>query len=188
MLLGRAVAALAVLSSAMAADAPAEKTSKVKPIERIELDARAPMVRWGGDLESMSTGRSPPWMAVNCKVQGCGDTCPTTDNCRSAAPNTENELSVNFTGSAVTVYGNIWTDNSMSGLLGAEDLGDAVVSVRGVEEAPVKLANSGGKLLTLNLGENANQTALSIKFRPKGYLTVNTIELTLPTAALKGGE
>lgn len=167
------------------------KTEVVKPIDKLQLDARSPMVRWVGDPEGETPEQysAPTWTAAKCKSDGCnGPDCPTADFCRAAEAGSEATLEFNFTGSAITVYGNVWQDKSMGAVVNLPDMGDVTVTINGEEKPPSKLSNTGGQLAKVDLNGQVNQTNIKFKFRPQGYMTVNMIDIVLPTAQLDGKE
>ncbi|EKC99253.1 hypothetical protein A1Q2_06453 [Trichosporon asahii var. asahii CBS 8904] len=166
------------------------KTEVVKPIDKLQLDARSPMVRWVGDPEGKETiNATGTWSAVKCKVDGCsGPDCPSSDFCRAAVAGTEATLEFNFTGSAITIYGNTWQDMSMGAVVNLPDMGDVTVTINGEEKPPSKLSNTGGQLAKVDLNGQVNQTNIKFKFKPQGFMTVNMIDIVLPTAQLDGKE
>lgn len=169
------------------ADSTVGKTESVKPIETLQLDARSPMVKWIGDdyLDKSPTN----WNSASCKVDGCsGSDCPTTTFCRAANAGNEVTLEFNFTGSAITVYGNVWQDSSMGAVVNLPDMGDVTVTINGEAKPPSKLSNAGGQLAKVDLNGQVNQTNIRFTFKPQGYMTVNTINVVLPTAQLDGKE
>lgn len=166
------------------------KTEVVKPIDKLQLDSRSPMVRWVGDPEGKEASNvSATWSAAKCKLDGCsGPDCPTADFCRAAQAGSEATLEFNFTGSAITVYGNVWQDKSMGAVVNLPDMGDVTVTINGEEKPASKLSNTGGQLAKVDLNGQVNQTNIKFTFKPQGFMTVNMIDIVLPTAQLDGKE
>lgn len=163
------------------------KTEVVKPIDKLQLDARSPMVKWSGDDQSNGT-TALTWSALSCRLAGCMADCPETDFCRAAAGGSEATVEFNFTGSAITIYGNVWQDETMGDLVGLTDMGDVTVTINGEVKPPSKLSNAAGQLAKVDLNGQVNQTNIKFTFRPQRFMTINMIDVVLPTVQLDGKE